>query len=137
MSRVVFLADAQDSATSTTYYGKDHQADIADENFVRALIASGKAALMGAAIRQVNVSGITATAATISFTVDQACTGMKADYGTSTAYGSSQAATPASGAGAIVVSLSGLTTGTTYHYRISVTVGSYTTLSPDFTFRTS
>jgi len=137
VSRVIFLAGAQDSVTPTTYYGVGHQADLTDENFVRSLIAQGKAALMGVPVRQVNVTAIAATTATINFVVDQACTGMKADYGTSTAYGSSQAATPASGSGAIAVNLTGLTTATTYHFRISVTCNGNTTLSVDYTFRTS
>jgi hypothetical protein len=136
MSNVIFLADAQDASTSTTFYGKDHQANIADESFVRSLIASGKAALMGATIRNISVAPIATTTATVNWIVDQACTGMVVNYGTSTAYGSNQAATPASGSGAIVANLTALTTGTTYHYRISVTVGTYTTLTPDLTFRT-
>ena len=137
MSRVVFNAPSQDSATSTTYYGAGHQADIADEAFVASLIASGKAALMGASIRGIYVAPIAATTATVNWTVDQACTGMVVNYGTTTGYGSNQAATPASGQGAVVANLTGLTTGTLYHYRISVTVGTSTTLTPDRTFTTA
>lgn len=137
MSRVVFNAPSQDPVTPTTYYGAGHQADITDEAFVASLIASGKAALMGAPIRGVYVSPIAATTATVNWTVDQACTGMKVDYGTTTAYGSSQTATPASGSGAIVANLTGLTTATLYHYRVSVTVGSYVTLTADRTFTTA
>jgi len=137
MSRVVFNAPSQDSVTATTYYGKGHQADITDEAFVQSLIASGKAALMGASIRGISVAPIAATTATVNWVVDQACTGMVVNYGTTTAYGSNQAATPASGSGAIVANLTGLTTATTYHYRISVTVGSFVTLTPDLTFRTA
>jgi len=138
MSRVVFLAPTtQDSATATTFYGKDHQADLTDEAFVRRLQAEGKAALMGAAIRAPYMGAIGTTTAVINWTVDQACTGMKVDYGTTIAYGSSQAATPASGSGAVAANLTGLTTATLYHYRISVTCGGYTTLSPDATFTTS
>lgn len=138
MSRVVFLAPTtQDSGTATTFYGKDHQVDLTDETFVRRLQAEGKAALMGAAIRAAAVGPVAATTASINWTVDQACTGMKVDYGTTTGYGSSQAATPASGSGAVIANLTGLTTGTLYHYRISVTCGGYTTLSADATFTTS
>jgi hypothetical protein len=137
VSNVVFLATVQDPSTPTTVYGKGHQANLADENLVRALTADGKASLMGAYVRRPRVTAIAATTATISFTVDQACTGMRADYGTSTSYGSSQAATPAAGAGDVVVNLTGLTTATLYHYRISVTVGAYTTLTPDATFTTA
>jgi len=137
VSRVVFNAPSQDSVTATTYYGKGHQADIADEAFVASLVASGKAALMGAAIRSISVTPIAATTATVNWVVDQPCTGMVVNYGTSTSYGSNQAATPASGSGAIVANLTGLTTATLYHYRISVTVGTYTTLTPDRTFTTA
>src|SRR5215217_4385648 len=134
MSRVIFLADVKDAVTATTIYGKDHQMDLADETLVNTLAAQGKVALMGAAIRSVRVSPIAATTATVNWIVDQACTAMKVDYGTSTAYGSSQTATPAAGSGSIVANLAGLTTATLYHYRISVTVGTAVTLSPDLTF---
>ena len=137
MSRVVFNAPSQDPVTPTTYYGAGHQADIADEAFVASLISSGKAALMGAPIRGVYASPIGTTTATINWTVDQPCTGMVVNYGTTTGYGSNQAATPASGSGAIVANLTGLTTGTLYHYRVSVTVGTYTTLTADRTFTTA
>jgi hypothetical protein len=137
MSNVVFNAPSQDSASSTTYYGKGHQASITDEAFVAKLIAEGKAALLGASVRGIYVAPIAATTATVNWTVDQPCTGMVVNYGTTTAYGSNQAATPASGQGAVVANLTGLTTGTLYHYRISVTVGSYVTLTPDRTFTTA
>jgi len=136
MSNIIFLADAQDASTATTFYGKDHQASITDESFVQSLIKSGKAALLGASIRGIYVAPIATTTATVNWTVDQACTGMVVNYGTTTAYGSNQNATPASGSGAIVANLTALTTGTLYHYRISVTVGTYTSLTPDLTFRT-
>src|SRR5689334_17815162 len=97
MSNVVFNAPSQDASTSTTYYGKGHQANITDEAFVASLIASGKAALMGASIRGIYVAPIAATTATVNWTVDQPCTAMKVDYGTTTAYGSSQAASPPAG----------------------------------------
>jgi len=137
VSRVIFNAPSQDSVTATTYYGRGHQADIADEAFVASLVASGKAALMGAAIRSISVTPIAATTATVNWVVDQPCTGMVVNYGTSASYGSNQAATPASGVGQITASLTGLTTATLYHYRISVTVGTYTTLTADRTFTTA
>lgn len=137
MSTIIFLADTPDASTPTTIYGKDHQMNMTDEAQVANLQRQGKAALMGAAIRQVSVSAITATGATINWVVDQPCTGMLVNYGTTTAYGSTQNATPAAGQGAISATLTGLTTATTYHYRISVTVGTATTLTADATFRTS
>jgi len=137
VSSVIFVAPCQDSVTATTMYGAGHQANLSDEAFVQSLLATGKASLLGAAIRGIFVAPIATTTATVNWIVDQACTGMVVNYGTTTAYGSNQAATPASGSGAIVASLTGLTTGTLYHYRISVTVGTYTTLTPDATFRTA
>ncbi len=139
MSNVVFISSraVQDAVTPTTVYGAGHQANITDEAYVASLIREGKAALLGASIRNARLVSRTATTAQLAFTVDQPCTGMKADYGTSTAYGSSQAATPASGSGDVVVNLTGLTTATLYHYRISVTVGSYVTLTGDLTFTTA
>ena len=137
MSTVVFLADAQDTTTPATIYGKGHVAAITDEAMVRAFQAAGKCALAGADVRGVRVTPIAATTATVNFTVDQPCTAMAVNYGTTTAYGGTQAATPASGSGAIVANLTGLTTATLYHYRITVTVGTAVTLSPDFTFTTA
>jgi len=137
VSDVIFMAPTQDSVTPTTYYGKDHQATLADENFVRSLIRQGKAALLGATIRQPRVAPIAATTATVNWLVDQTCSAMSVDFGTSTAYGTNVAATPASGSGAIVANLTGLTTATLYHFRINVTSGTAVTRSPDQTFTTS
>src|SRR5262245_852544 len=137
MSSIVFLAPSVDSVTPTTIHGAGHAASITDEVYVASLIRDGKAAYQGAWIRRPRVTAIAATTATISFTVDQACTAMAANYGTTTAYGSTQAATPASGSGDIVVNLTGLTTATLYHYRITVTVGTFVTLTGDLTFTTA
>lgn len=137
MSDVVFLANAQDSVTPTTYYGKDHQATLTDESFVRSLIRQGKAALLGASIRGQRVAPIATTTATINWIVDQTCSAMSVDFGTTTAYGTNVAATPASGSGAIVANLTGLVTATLYHYRINVTSGTAVTRTADATFTTS
>lgn len=137
MSTVVFLADARDTTTPTIVYGKEHTANIADEAMVRAFNAQGKCALMGAESRGVRVSPIGTTTATVNWIVDQPATAMKVDYGLTTAYGSSQNATTPSGVGVMLALLTGLTTGTLYHYRISTTVGTAVTLSPDFTFTTA
>jgi len=137
MSNIVFVAPAQDPSTPTTVYGRGHSGSISDESFVASLIASGKASLQGASIRGIFVAPIAATTATVNWIVDSACTAMKVDYGTTASYGSSATASPAAGSGAIVASITGLTTATLYHYRISVTQGSYVTMTPDLTFRTS
>jgi hypothetical protein len=137
MSTVVFLADVQDPVTPTTFYGKGHQASLTDEALVRTLNADGKVALIGATIRNPRLISRTATTAQLGFSVDQQATAMAANYGTSTSYGSTQAATPASGIGDIVVNLVSLTGATLYHYRITVTVGTAVTLTGDLTFTTA
>jgi hypothetical protein len=137
MSDIVFLAPAPDSVAPTTIHGAGHVANITDEAYVAALINDGKASLRGARIRGISVAPIGTTTASVNWIVDQPCTGMKVDYGTSSAYGSSLAGSPASGSGPVVAALTGLTTGTLYHYRVSVTFGSYTTMTPDLTFRTA
>jgi hypothetical protein len=137
VSNIVFLAPSVDSVTTTTIHGAGHAASITDEVYVASLIASGKAAYQGVTIRKPRVITVAATTAQLGFSVDQACTAMAANYGTTTAYGSSQAATPAAGVGDVVVNLTGLTTATLYHYRITVTVGTYVTLTGDLTFTTA
>jgi hypothetical protein len=137
MSTIQFLADVPDAVTPTTIYGKGHQMNMTDEVLVVTLNNQGKVALMGASIRRVSVTPIAATTATVNWTVDQPCTGMLVNYGTTTAYGSTQNATPAAGSGDIVANLTGLTTATLYHYRISVTVGPAVTLTGDQTFTTA
>jgi len=137
MSTIVFLASTPDAATPTTVYGVGHQANVTDEAQILAWSNQGKVALLGAAIRNARMISRTTTTAQLGFTVDQACTSMLANYGLTTAYGSNQNATPASGTGDIVVNLTGLTTATLYHYRISVTVGTAVTLTGDLTFTTA
>jgi len=137
VSTVTFLTTVADTTTPTTIYGAGQVTAIADEAMVRAFNRDGKCSLVGAAVRGQFVGPIAATTATVNFTVDQACTAMAVNYGTTTAYGSTQAATPASGTGAIVANLTGLTTATLYHYRITATVGTAVTLTPDATFTTA
>jgi hypothetical protein len=137
MSNIVFLAPSVDSVTPTTIHGAGHAASITDEAYVASLINDGKASLQGARIRGIYVAPIAATTATVNWTVDQSCTAMKVDYGTTSGYGSSVAATPAAGQGAVTAALATLTTGTLYHYRITVTYGAFTTSTPDLTFRTA
>jgi hypothetical protein len=137
MSNIVFLAPSQDSVTPTTIHGAGHAAAITDEAYVQRLISDGKAAYQGASIRGIRVAPIAATTATVNWTVDQPCTGMVVNYGPTTAYGSSLAGSPASGSGPVTAALTGLTTATLYHYQISVTVGTFTTRTPDLTFTTA
>ena len=86
-------------------------------------------------ISAISASGITTTGATINFTLSQAATAY-VEYGLTTLYGSTN--TPASGNGAQSKPLTGLTTGTVYHYRVvASSAGSTTTYSADRTFTTS
>lgn len=137
MSNVVFLAPQVDAVTPTTMYGSGHQMNLTDESLCALWNNQGKVAYLGALIRGISVQPIAATTATINWFVDVPCTAMKVDYGTTTAYGSSQTASPAAGVGAVTAALTLLTTATTYHYRISVTNGSNVTMTPDLTFRTA
>lgn len=136
MSNIVFLAPSVDSVTPTTIYGAGHAASVTDEAYVQRLINDGKAAYQGATPRGIYVAPIATTTATVNFYVDQPCTSMAVKYGTTTALGSTQAATPASGQGAVTGALTGLTTGTTYYYAVTVTYGTYVSQSGTYTFRT-
>jgi hypothetical protein len=86
-----------------------------------------------ATITAISVTGITATAATVNFTLSQSATN-QVEYGTTTAYGLSN--TEGSGTGAQTKALAGLTTVTLYHYRIRATVNNLNTYSADRTFTT-
>lgn len=137
MSNIIFLADVKDPVTSTTIYGKDHQAVVTDEAQVALWNAQGKAALLGAGFRSVRVAPIAATTATVNWIVDQTVTSTRVEYGTTTAYGTNVNGTPLTGGGAVTAALTGLTTATLYHYRIQVVSGGYTTYSADQTFTTA
>jgi hypothetical protein len=85
-------------------------------------------------ISAISVTGITTTGATINFTVQPAGTN-QVEYGTTLAYGSLN--TEGGGSGAMTKPLTGLTTGTLYHYRIRATANGITTYTTDRTFTTS
>ena len=88
-------------------------------------------------------SSITATTATLNATVNpkgsevSAC---KLEYGATTSYGSSAPCTPSPGSGenpvAVSASVAGLTSGTTYHFRVSATNAGGTSQGSDGTFQT-
>jgi phosphodiesterase/alkaline phosphatase D-like protein len=88
-------------------------------------------------------SEVTQTSATVAGTVDPngGSTTCRFEYGTTTAYGSSVlcSANPGSGPGAVPVgtALSGLSAGTTYHYRLVATNDGGTTNGADATLTTS
>jgi chitodextrinase len=90
----------------------------------------------GPVISGVGATGVTASAATITWTTDVASTS-QVDYGTSASYG----ATTTLNSTLVTshsVALSGLLSGTTYHYRVhSKNSGGTETISGDFNFSTS
>jgi hypothetical protein len=62
------------------------------------------------------------------------------EYGTTTSYGSSAPCAPSPGSGtspvAVSASVTGLTSGTTYHFRVSATNAGGTSQGSDGTFQT-
>ena len=87
------------------------------------------------------VSAVGATTSTVTGTVDPGgvATTWYVEYGTSTAYGSktaSKSAGSGSAAAAVSASLSGLTQGTTYHYRVVATSTAGTSHGGDGLFTT-
>ncbi len=85
------------------------------------------------AISNVQAMGVTATSATITWTTDMA-SDSKVDYGLTTSYGSQ--ATSASQVTSHSVTLTGLTAGTTYHFKCTSTNAYGTAVSTDYTFVT-
>lgn len=85
-------------------------------------------------ISAISATAITTTGATINYTLSPASTN-QVEYGTTLAYGSMNV--EGSGTGPQSKPLTGLTTGTLYHYRIRATANGQTTYSADRTFTTS
>lgn len=136
MSNIVFIAPVPDPSVTTTVYGRGHSAAFTDETWVRGLIAEGKAAYQGTPPRNPRVTALAATTATITWEVDGVCTSTRVESGTTTAYGTNTAGSPATGNGTVSANLTGLTTATTYNYRIQVVTPAGTTYSVNYTFRT-
>jgi hypothetical protein len=84
-------------------------------------------------ISAVSVTGITATAATVNYSLSASGTN-QVEYGLDTSYGLTN--TEGSGTGPQVKALAGLTTVTVYHYRIRATINGVTTRTADATFTT-
>lgn len=137
MSNIVFLAPVVDPSTGTTVYGKNHSGAFTDETWIRGLIAEGKAAYQGVGARNPRVTALGTTTATIAWDVDGPCTSTRVESGTTTAYGTNTAGSPATGNGTVTASLSSLTTATTYNYRIQVVSPAGTTYTTNYTFRTN
>ena len=87
-------------------------------------------------ITNIQASGITTTGAIITWTTDESAGGT-VEYGLTSSYGSSQAQTGGAGT-SHTATLSGLTPGSTYHFRVISTDGSSNTgTSGDNTFDTT
>ncbi len=125
-------------STSTLYHYRVKSQDAAgnlgvsgDDTFTTAGVADSTPPVIGT----VATSGVSSSAATVSWSTNEAADS-QVEYGTSTAYGASTAV-----AGAMVtshgVTLSGLSAGTPYHYRVKSrdAAGNLAT-SGDFTFTT-
>ena len=137
MSNIVFVAPVPDPITPTTIYGQGHSGAFTDEAWVRGLLAEGKASYQGTPPRNPRVTALGTTTATINYEVDGPCTSSRVESGTTTAYGTNTAGSPAGGAGTVTASLTGLTTATLYHYRVQVVTPAGTTYTTDLTFRTN
>jgi hypothetical protein len=85
------------------------------------------------AITAISASGMTATTVNINYTLSAQALNW-VDYGLTTAYGTQN--TLGTGTGPQVKGLAGLTTVTTYHYRIGASANGITTYSTDRTFVT-
>ena len=148
MSYVVFLAPVkvpavgQGGLTPGAIVGKDHAVSytgvVGDEEQLRIWQSEGKVGFQAPVPRGIRVAARAATTAQIAWTVDESCTSMTVAYGTTSSFGSSQAATPAAGVGDVVANLTGLTTATLYYYRVQVNnaAGNANTHSPTYTFTT-
>ena len=123
-------------SASTTYHYQVQSTDQGGSTSVLGDFTFATAAVAPPTISGVAGSGVTANAATITWTTSTA-SDSQVDYGTTTAYGSSTALNTA-----MVTShsagLSGLTAATTYHYRVkSKDAAGNLATSGDFTFTTT
>jgi hypothetical protein len=87
-------------------------------------------------ITTLQVSNVTQSAATVTWTLNMPATG-QVQYGTTTAYGSSTTPETSYSYSTHVQAVSGLNAGTLYHYRVmSTNAGGLTVASSDWTFTT-
>ena len=112
-------------------------------NTTNITIAAASSGAQAPTVTLGTITGITSSGATVNGTVNahNATTAVSVEYGLTTGYGQTAAASPASVTGntasAIAASLSGLAANTLYHYRIKAVNSAGTTYSPDATFTTA
>lgn len=88
-------------------------------------------------LSNITASNVGSESATISWSVDQPATG-QVNYGTTASYGLSTTAESSFDYSAHVQAISGLATGTEYHYRVrSTNQAAQETISGDYTFTTT
>jgi hypothetical protein len=124
----------------TMYYFRAESSDANGHTGASVLYSfttTGQPASPAPVITNVNVSSITTTSATVTWTTDQAST-TQVNYGTSTAYGGSSALN-SSLVTSHSVTLTGLTPGTLYDYDVISTNSSGTSsgMSTNYTFLTT
>ncbi len=122
---------------STTYHfhvkSKDASSNLATSGDYTFMTTSDKTPPV---ISNVTASSITSSGATISWTTNEA-SDTQVEYGTTTGYGSSTTLNTTK-VTSHSQSLSGLTAGTTYHYRVkSRDVAGYQAVSDDYAFSTT
>ena len=128
-------------AVSTTTLGQGERpiAVVAGGNHVLAVTGAPVMAL----VTSLAATGITDTGAVLNGSVNAQGSGTTVvfEYGPTTAYGFTAAATPATVTGtattAVSAGLGGLLSGTTYHYRVVGTAGGGTARGSDLTFTTT
>lgn len=104
---------------------------------------SGTLTIAAPSVTTVAATGVTTGAAVLNGTVNanNISSSISFDYGTTTAYGSSAAATPATVSGAsdtaVSASLTGLIAGQVYHFRVVAVTGGSTVYGLDQSFTTS
>lgn len=115
---------------------------VASGSSARHTLALAAAPPAAPAVTGLAPTSITTTSVTLNGTVNgnNSPTAVSFDYGTTTAYGTNLAATPASIISstptAVSVSLTGLTPGTTYHFRVNGVSGVGTSHGGDLIFTT-
>lgn len=121
---------------------KDNSSDAWNKSSLT-LTEGGASTALAPTISNINTSNVLTTSASVNAKVNannSATTTLLVEYGKTTSYGSTQNLSPSSVSGSsltsVTAALSGLTSNTTYHFRIKAINSVGTTLSADSTFTT-